>query len=191
MDNKKFKYDVIIKSRIDTKTDNEVHAINIAKSFINAYDFINDDNDNENIITKLYYIVPKLGKIFILITEKDMKELGIKSQILDTISIKDFSYIKFPPKIILYKELIIKATDEYSKYSLEDIKNFTQVIVNDMSEKTFPYKIPILKVIDYNTSKTFIILPSIFGDNVFKTDENIEVFTDGDIEKGKILLENF
>jgi len=181
-------YNVKIVSRIDTDVTDEAQALNIAKTYVKNIDFVNDTVNGENIITKLYYIAPSIGKFFVLVTDEDAKLLGVSNSVLANENIKNYPYIKLPNKIIAYKELIIKVGQNLSD---EKIKNLAQAIADDAFEKVKPYQIPVVKVINYNTNESFIVMPSIFGDNVFVVDSNTVIQTDGDAEAGTNIINTF
>jgi len=175
---------VIIESYINDLQDNIDEVKASALSMVESLDTINDDVTKEGVITKLYYIAPRIGKILVVVSKKDAKILGVDSQIIADTDIKDYPLERMPSKIIDYKELIIKKGNNIG---LEDIMNVAQAIADDAFRDDLPYKIPVVKIINYNGQVVKnLAMPSVFGDNVFYSLSG--VVTNGNAEAGKSVI---
>ena len=181
-------YNIKINSYIDTELTTEESVLEKAKDLVKKLDRKNNLFTNEKIVTKLYYISPLIGKLYVLVTEEDAKILGLEKTILLNTNIKDYSYSKLPSKIIVYKELIIKKGQNITA---EDELNLAQAIADKTFKEVSPFQLPIVKIINYNDDSTTIVLPSIFGNNVFRVDETVEVTTAGDSEAGQKAIDNY
>jgi len=181
---------VKINSYVNTLNITEEEALTTAQSLVNGYDRVNNIINGENVITKLYYIVPTLGKIFVLVNDADKAELGVDSNIIANTNISEYPFVKLPSKIVNYKELIIKKGSDMTP---ENIVNVAQYMADKATAESYPYQIPVIKVINYNNNEpSYLTLPSMFNGNVFMV-ENIPAgiattITDGDIESGLTII---
>ena len=172
---------VIIKSFVDTLHSEEENIKNNAITMVDSLDKEMEDVKGEDVITKLYYIAPLVGKIFVVVSKEDAKTLNIDSQILADRDIKDYPLERMPAKIIEYKELNIKKGNDIK---LEDVVNVAQTIADETFEKVAPNKIPVVKILNYNGQAVkSLAMPSIFKDNVFYSLSG--VVANGDAEAGK------
>jgi len=176
---------VKINSYISVDNLTEEQAVEHAISMVNAYDTINESRLGE-VVTKLYYIVPVLGKIIVVVNEADKEILGVDSNILANTNISEYPLERLPASVIEYKELIVKVG---SSLTMEQIFNAGQSIVEDAAEKVMPYKIPVLKVINYNNTDTdALVMPGVFGDNIFSSVSGI--VNSGNAEAGDEVIES-
>jgi len=177
---------VKINSYINIDDITEEEALNKANILVNNYDTINDSISGENVITKLYYIVPKLGKIIVVVNEDDKDILGVQDNVLANTNISDYPLVKLPSKIIEYKELIIKLG---SILTNEQILNAAQAVADNTSIDSFPYKLPIVKIINYNnTDVSQLVVPSLFGSNTFLSSDST-LINNGNASNGQDILE--
>jgi len=176
---------VIIKSFVDTLHSEEENIKNNAITMVDSLDKEMEDVKGEDVITKLYYIAPLVGKIFVVVSKEDAKTLNIDSQILADRDIKDYPLERMPAKIIEYKELNIKKGNDIK---LEDVVNVAQTIADETFEKVAPNKIPVVKILNYNGQAVkSLAMPSIFKDNVFYSLSG--VVANGDAKAGKETME--
>jgi len=120
----------------------------------------------DNVTTKLYYIIPKLNIIRIIIPIDEINHLGVVSNILLDTTISNFNLERLPAQLISYKELMIKNDSELSETQI--LETAYKMIEKEM-DFVFPTKVPILKIINYrNNKEPVLILPNIFS-NVFKS----------------------
>jgi len=177
---------VKINSYITRQEPTEEQAIENALKIVEAYDAINENRLGEEVVTKLYYIVPSLGKILVVVNDADKEILGVNSNVLANTNITDYPIERLPSNVIEYKELIIKKD---SSLTAEQILNAGQSIAEEAAERTMPYKIPIVKVINYNTNEqSYLVMPSVFGDNIFNSISGI--VNTGDADAGNNVITN-
>ena len=137
-------------------------------------------------ISKVYYIVPELNKIYITVTEDDASQLGLASNIISELDIDTFPLERLPAPFVSYKELIIKKDTEIS---LESILNAGQAMVEEEAQKIFPFQIPVVKIINYGSDDLpSLIMPKIFGENIFSSLG--ELLNSGDADAGQKVLNN-
>jgi len=142
----------------------EQEAIFQALNMVVLKDAQNELSDKD-VVTKLYFIAPKLGKILVVVNNADRDALGVPSNILANTNIADYPLERLPAQIIDYSELIIKLGTHMSG---ESILNVGQSMAEKSALSVMPFKIPVVKVINYNTDvQDFLILPSAFGANIF------------------------
>ncbi|RLA81430.1 MAG: hypothetical protein DRG78_09245 [Epsilonproteobacteria bacterium] len=177
---------VKINSYVNTSDITEELALSSALTLVNAFDNVNESRFENGVITKLYYITPVLGKILVVVNDSDREVLGLASNVLSNVNISEYPLVKLPAQIIDYKELIIKLG---STLSAENILNAAQSIADEASIKSLPYKIPVVKVINYNNEDpSQLVMGSVFGDNIFTT--NVVIVNNGDAEAGDDIIEN-
>jgi len=156
-----------INSFVDVSDKTETEALVNALSIVQAYDVVNNKNSKEAVITKLYYIVPVLGKIFVVINDEDKAFLGLSDNILANVLITDYPLVKVPSQIVEYREVIVKIG---STLTDTEILDAAQVVANRIALDVLPDKIPVIKVVNYNNSNpSKLVMPSIFGTNLFYT----------------------
>ena len=159
---------------------NEDTAIDKAVKMVGALDTINEDTVGEELVTKLYYVVPKLGKIFVVVNDADKKTLGVESNVLANTNISDYPLEKLPPQMVAYKELIIKKG---SNLSSDDILNAAQALLSKMPTDL----VSVVKVINYNDNlPSKLVMPSIYGDHIFKSVSGID--NSGDAKAGQNII---
>jgi hypothetical protein len=164
---------VKINAYVEVKEITEAEAISDALVRVGNFDTINEASSGDLIVTKLYYIAPKLGKILIVVTETDRITLGVDSRILTNENIVDYPFAKLPPVISSYKELIVKKGSFLSEAQILDAG---QAIVEKNSVKVLPNKIPVLKIINYNNNGVSqLVMPSIFNGNSFLSTDAVVV----------------
>lgn len=165
----------------------EEAAIAAAIEKVNSFDTVNEAILGRDVVTKLYYIAPLLNKILVVVSESDRDSLGVDDVILSNTLITEYPYIKLPPVISDYTELIVRKG---SFLSVEQIANAGQALIEESAAKVLPGKIPVLKVINYNNEDpSQLVLPSIFGANTFLSSDAI-VVNDGDADAGLEVLES-
>lgn len=175
---------VIINAFIDTESQTLDDARSAAMQRVNVKDTANDIMSGEDVVTKLYHIVPSIGKIIVAVSDDDMGKIGATQNIIAETDISGYPLEKLPAKIIEYKELIIKPD---STLTADDAINAAQAMAEHTANVVFPYKLPLVKVIDYrddNPSK--LVIPTIFGQNIFESVSGLT--NDGDADKGKPLV---
>jgi len=177
--------DVIIESFIDLDETNLAQGETKALTMVDSQDVLNDRN--KNVATKLYYILPKIGKILVVVTEADKVSIGVSNRILDTILITNFPLVKLPSKIIAYKEIIVSPVSGLNE---SELKNVAQAVADKTLTEVQPKQIPVVKVIDYrDNGASYIVLPTVF--HTFPFEEAADPFiTDGDPTQGDEILEN-
>ena len=164
---------------------NEDTAIDKAVKMVGALDTINEDTVGEELVTKLYYIVPKLGKIFVVVNDADKKTLGVESNVLANTNISDYPIEKLPSQMVAYKELIIKKG---SSLSSDDISSAAIAMINDMPSDL----ISVVKIINYNDDyPSQLVMPIIYGDHIFKSVSGIDNYAKNTILDGWSLLHQF
>ncbi|MDO8454088.1 MAG: BspA family leucine-rich repeat surface protein [Sulfurimonas sp.] len=163
----------------------EQEAIFQALNMVVVKDKQNELSDKD-VVTKLYFIAPKLGKILVVVNNADRDALGVPSNILANTNIADYPLERLPAQIIDYSELIIKFGTHMSG---ESILNVGQSMAEKSALRIMPFKIPVVKVINYNTDvQDFLILPSVFGANIFTNLSGI--VNNGDSSVGTFIIEN-
>jgi len=172
---------VILNLHIDVNDINEETAIANAIEMVGRIDTMNEATVGEELVTKLYYIVPKLGKIIVVVNDADKDVLGVESNILANINIASYPLERLPAQMVAYKELIIKKGNDLSS---EDILNAAQAIVDAM-----PYDlVSVVKVINYNDDlPSKLVMQSIYGDNIFSSVSG--VVNNGDAEAGQDVID--
>lgn len=177
---------VKINTYVDTAVDTVETGLNKAMAIVNAYDNYNGESIEGDVITKLYYILPILGKILVVVNDEDRDTLGVTDNVLANTDISNYPLVKLPSQILEYKELIIKIGTVMSE---QDILNAAQAIADSSSVSLLPYKIPIVKVINYNdVLPSTLILPSVFGDNKFLSTDST-LINNGDSTAGGVVLD--
>ena len=177
-----------IESYIDIESPTEVEALVKANALVNVMDNINNKSYGE-VVTKLYYIAVTVGKLYIIVSEEDRIDLGVDSNILSSELITNYPLVRLPSQVIEYRELMIKKG---SLLTDTEILNAAQALVNNIAEVSIPKKMPIVKIINYNTtaSPTYI-LPS--GYDIFSTtglvDTDVEITNNGDPEVGQVIID--
>ncbi len=163
----------------------EQEAIFQALNMVVLKDAQNELSDKD-VVTKLYFIAPKLGKILVVVNNADRDALGVTSNILANTNIADYPLERLPAQIIDYSELIIKLGTHMSG---ESILNIAQSMAEKSALRIMPFKIPVVKVINYNTDiQDFLVLPSAFGANIFTNLSGI--VNNGDSAIGDFIIEN-
>lgn len=162
-------------------------AIASAIEKVNSLDTINEATIGKDVITKLYFIVPLLNKILVVVSEDDRDALGVDSVILSNVLITEYPFVKLPPIISDYTELIVRKG---SFLSVDQIANAAQAIIEESAATAIPNKIPVLKVINYNNQDpSQLVLPSIFGANTFLSTD-APVTNNGDAAAGADVLDS-
>ena len=175
---------VIIKSHIDIVTENENEAVELAKNIVSGFDDVAERVSGEEIVTKLYYIVPKIGKILVVVDDEDREILGADSNVVASTNISSYPLEKLPSKILEYRELIIKKD---SSISSDDMLNVAQAISEKTADEVFPVKLPIVKLINYRDEEASkLVIPSVFGEHIFESVSG--VVNAGDADIGKVII---
>jgi len=176
---------VKINSYINVDSVTEEEALTKAMSLVNGYDSINNNMDSSNVVTKLYYIIPKLGKILVVVNDQDRDDLGVDSNVLANVNIEDYPIEKLPSTIVEYKELIVKMGSSLTDTQILDA---AQAIADETAITALPYKIPVVKIINYNTtSGSQLVIPSMFNAGVFTSVSGI--VNNGDATAGQDVLD--
>jgi len=162
----------------------EAEALTKATEKVESYDALVEEIAGEELVTKLYYIVPKLGKILVVVSEEDRVILGVDSTVLANTLISEYPLEKLPSQVVAYRELIIKVGNEID---MDSIMNAAQFIADDTASKVMPARMPVVKVINYNnTDESVLVVPSVFGGNVFSSVSGI--VNSGDAEAGNEVI---
>ena len=136
---------------------------------------------SKNVLTKLYFIVPKAGVIIVAISEDDKEVLKVDNQVLAVTQISEYPLTKLPEQLIVYKEVI--ANNE-STFSFDELMNVAQAVTDNSDKKVMPKQITVTKVIDYrNDNPSTLVLNSAFGDNIFLSSD-ADISNDGDADAG-------
>lgn len=179
-----------IQAYIDSEDITESIALARANSMVLSLDGYNDSVSNQDIITKLYYITPILGRIIVVVTPQDRDNLGLTTTIIENTVINSYPLVMLPASIIEYKELVIKVG---SNPSSSDVLDIAQSIVEATKKEVFPTKLPIVKIIDFNGNvNNTLVMPAIFGGNVFaigSNDTSSIVINNSNYSNGDILIE--
>jgi len=141
---------------IDTSDILESDVTAAANTMANTLDTSNDATGD--VVTKLYYLVPKLDKFIIATTDADAIILGEPSSILVNTTISSYPLIKIPSSMIKYKEVIVGRS---SAATTADIIAVAQDLADKVAEEVLPYKLPVIQVITKQDS-TFVF-PSVFS----------------------------
>jgi len=177
---------VIINSLIVVSLADIVTAEAEAITAVNAKDVKNEQIAGEDVISKLYFIAPDLGVIVVAVSDTDKETLGVESNILASTNISEYPLEMLPAQLVEYKELIIKVG---SSITPENILNAAQSIVSSMAMQTGNKKVPVVKVINYNNDEpNQLVMPSIYGDNIFSSVGGI--INGGDADAGDDIIEN-
>ena len=177
---------VIINSYININDVTEAEAIDLALEMVSERDTKNEQRAGEEVITKLYCVLPVLGKILVVVADSDKEILGVDSNVLANVNIAEYPLEKLPTQLIEYKELIIKKG---SSLTDTNILNAGQSIANATALKVMPHKIPVVKVINYNNADvSSLVVPSVFGANVFTSVSGI--VNGGDADAGDGVIES-
>jgi len=156
-----------------------LQGINIMSDKIVVYDF-NSGNPKTQSLGESTII----GKVRNVVSRTGTGLVNIENNILAISDIKDYPLERLPADCIEYIELIIKP--EYN-LTEEKIANAGQALINEYTEKVFPNKIPILKIIDYGTNVTrSLMLPNILGNGFMCTKQSC---IKGNALKGKFVLD--
>jgi len=181
---------VKINSYIDIEDISEEEALNKANKMVQSYDLFNDSTSDSNVLTKLYYITPVLGRIMVLVSPKDKEVLNIESNVLMNTLISEFPLIKLPSQVLDYKELNIKKG---SVLNPDEIFGVAQSIADKSSLEVLPYKITLVKIIDYNNSEpSNIVMSSLFDNNIFTSadlpETEVKIQNKGDVALGENVI---
>ena len=176
-----------INSYVEVGDITEEAAIAAALEKVNSYDDINEATIGRDVVTKLYYIVPLLNKILVVVSESDRAALGVENVVLANTLITEYPFVKLPPIITDYTELIVRKG---SFLNVEQIANAAQAIIEESASTALPDKIPVLKVINYNNQEpSQLVLPSIFGNNLFLSSDAV-VVNNGNAAAGGDVLDS-
>jgi len=173
---------VVIKSYVDVTDITEDDALVSAQDKIEAIDA--EASQDEDVITKLYYIAPVLGRIMIVISEDDRIILDESSTILLNVSLADYSLEKLPSQIVEYRELLVKKSNTLT---MDNLINVAQSVVDDLTQEVLPHKLAIVKMVNINTGEEIISLPSEFS---LDFNSPSEVRSSGNPSLGRILMNN-
>jgi len=176
---------VKINSYVDAVTSTEEEALTKAMALVNGYDNVNNSMDSDNVITKLYYVTPVLGKILVVVNDEDRDELGVSDNVLSNVNISEYPLERLPSTIVDYKELIVKLGSSLTDTQILDA---AQAIADETALTALPYKMPIVKIINYNTTDIGkLVIPSMFNAGVFTSVSG--VVNNGDSEAGQDVLD--
>jgi len=178
---------ILINAFININNITKEEALEEALKMVEIKDLQNNKRFELGVVTKLYYITPELDNLLVLVSENGATELQVSTQILLDTPLKDYPVVKLPAQIIEYKEVIIKKNHNLP---FDDMMNIAQVRVEELSVTSFPHKLAIVKVINYNDmkSESQLVMPKVFG-NGFKSSD-IQISTSGDSEKGSFTAED-
>jgi len=147
--------DIKINSYVDTTDITEVDAIVNAKAMVSIVDGL-----STNLLTKLYYIIPKLGKILVVVSDEDRDVLGVESNVLANKLIESYQLDNIPASVIDYKELIIKKGSIMTDTEIFDVAQF---LVDSSTTGIPENKLTVAKIINYNTNEVMgLVMPSVY-----------------------------
>jgi len=168
---------------IEDKTEEQYieDAVKLVSEYDKSMDIAELGTEDIEYVVKLYYFAPLIGKVFVVVSDEDKDILESDSNVIANKLISEYEFARIPAQAITYKEVVLKRSSEKT---LDDAKNLAQYIADKALNET-PYKLPIVKVINYKEStESFYVLPSIFGDNMFISSD-VDVVNDGDYNSGK------
>lgn len=156
---------VKINAFVDVDVTTVAEAESLATIQAEAMDASNEIRFGSAVVTKMYYVCPKVGKIIVTVSEADRVILKQDSVILSVMNIADYPLERLPSQIVDYKEFIVTKPSTLTE---DDINNGAQYIAEQAAAKSMPFKIPVVKVINYNTQGLEkLVLPSMFGAATF------------------------
>jgi len=179
---------VKIQGYVDEEGITEQEALDRALALVTILDDVNNKRFKEEVITKLYYITPVLGRIMVVVNEEDRVKLGVPTSVLANELITAFPLAKLPSNIVDYKELIVSIG---STLSLQEILDAAQRVADDSAAIVSPDKVSVVKLIDYNNANpSSLIMSSNFGNNKFLLNLVQTIITEGDPDSGFGVLVN-
>jgi len=145
-----------IKSYINTSGIDETSAIAEAKIMVGTL-----DNLFKDVVTKLYYIIPALAKVIVVVSDGDKELLGVSDNVLANTNIGDYQLDRLPASILDYKELIIKKGNNIE---LEAILNVAQTLADNSTTGVTLNKLTVVKIINYNdVNFEALVIPSMYN----------------------------
>jgi len=186
---------VKIQSYININNITEADALADAITRVNSLDSLNEEAFNDtDVVTKLYYITPILGRVMVVVNNTDKDTLGLDDGVLTNELIINYPLIRLPAQITEYREVIIKKG---STLTDTEIRDASQAVADNLTNEIIPYKVPIVKVVDYNNlaNPPKLIMSSIWTTNLFKTADvaiiDAILVNNGDAIAGEIILNSY
>ena len=182
--------DIKIVGFVSDIKETEEEAINNAKKQVIQQDKEQERINGEQLITKLYYVVPKSDLIVVTVDDKDKETLGVQDNIIHNGKISEFPFANVPKQIVEYKELLIRKDSPFEDDQILDV---AQDMCEKAKAKVLSKKIVVVKIIDYRNGTTKLVMSHLFGDNSFAVSgeavKDLKVNTTGNPSKGKEIIE--
>jgi len=139
------------------------------------------------VVTKLYYLVPWLGEVFVSVCEQDRECLGVQSRVLFNTTTNNVSLAKLPAQIIDYQELIIRLG---SGLTDKEILTIAVRLADKALPKVAPTRFPVVKIIDYNNvDESRLVVGSIFKHFGFLTTSDSFLGQPVDLSNGEWVVD--